>query len=438
MRKSVLSLCLLFFLSSFFSEVVRSECVETEINFDFRNAVPKQEACTTPLPRTVDPVIGGPPISVKFGALVDKDILPSLSKVVTDSYFAAVDELNEVSQRENSNIVFSIEVENTRLNASYAAEKLKYLVNQRGVNVALGPLTSDELVIVGPAGRALGVPVITSTATSIGTGSYSNVFRMVPNDQDHANTLAYMLIQSGFYTTVAVYRSDSFGVPFRDKFQQAYQNLGGNLTLGLPYDPLHIDSTALAKALEEQVKLALTFPRFKQGRIAILLISNDEWQDVVSEFKSPLLLAQFWAGSSGVSRVREPRPSAVNFVRSTGGMVAAGIYIPGSKLKNKILKNLRKRGHNNPDPIAYLAYDSVILAGTTVFLSRSTSHPNYSNSFRAVATYWVGGSGRLKLNSVGDRLYLYFTSEQFNLATGRWETQKVFDPINLAWVDAML
>jgi len=439
MLKATFLLIQLISFALFCTTPVHGECVETEINFDFRGALPSTPSCPmqNQLGRTPDPVVGGPPVEVKFGALIEKDKLPALSKVLADSYFAAVDELNALAQAQHSNIHFSLELENTRLNASYAAEKFNFLVNQRGADVILGPITSDELMIVGPTAKAAGITAITSTATSIGMGYLSNVFRMVPNDQDHANALAHHLIQRGFQHAVALYRGDSFGVPFRFKFQQAFQNLGGNLTLGVSYNPLSFNATDLAIHLEAQVVDALKYITAGPARVAIVMISNDEWQDLVSVIRSPLLLRQFWAGSSGVSRVTQPRQSALDFVKLTaqGSMVSAGIYIPPSKLKNLATKNLRKRGHNNPDPVAYLAYDSVMLAGVSSLLTRSTKNPNFSTSLSTLANYWVGGSGRLKLNSVGDRLFLSFTIEELDPNTGRWKILGVFDSLKLTWVN---
>eukprot|EP01098_Paradermamoeba_levis_P001469 TRINITY_DN1174_c0_g1_i1.p1 TRINITY_DN1174_c0_g1~~TRINITY_DN1174_c0_g1_i1.p1 ORF type:complete len:436 (-),score=175.28 TRINITY_DN1174_c0_g1_i1:186-1493(-) len=426
---------LLFLFFSFICTTFAGECVETEINFDFRAALPAQTTCPEKnnLERTPDPVIGGAPLQIKFGALIEKDKLPNLSKVLADSYFAAVDELNEISQTFGSNVRFSVEMENTRLNASYAVEKFNYLVNKRGANVILGPITSDELMIVAPTAKAAGITTVTATATSIGMGHVSNVFRMVPNDQDHANALAFHLIQTGFQHAVALYRGDSFGIPFRFKFQQAFQNLGGNLTYGVSYNPLGFNATDLALQLESTVTEALRYITAGPHRVAIVMIANEEWQDLVAPIRSPLLLRQFWAGSSGVSRVREPKPAALDFVRLTGSLVAAGIYIPESKLKAKVIKNLRKRGHNNPDPVAYLAYDSVILSGYTALVTRSTANPNFSTALSTIANYWVGSSARLKLNSVGDRLYLSFTIENLDLTTGRWKILGVFDAMALTW-----
>ena len=121
--------------------------------------------------------------------------------------------------------------EDDKGNPTEAVSSLNKLANIDGVSAILGPFYSSNVLACAPVANRSKIVLLTGTATSDNVreaGEY--VFRVCPSNDEQARTIAeYAYNNLHMRTSFILYRNVDYGITLRDKFKEAFENLGGTI-----------------------------------------------------------------------------------------------------------------------------------------------------------------------------------------------------------------
>lgn len=296
------------------------------------------------------------------------------------------------------------DVEDTRLTASVAAEKIR-LLNARGAQIVIGPQSSSEAAAVLPYANDRGIVVISqgSTASSIAIAG-DHLFRLAPNDKLEGAAQAALLRADGIDTIVPLWRADAGNGGLRDSTKRSFEALGGTVLPGLSYDPATTDFTAAVAAIGTAVRgVKNSRP---SARVAVYLASFEEAADIFKLARLDSDLSSIrWYGADGVTQSRALTADATvaAFAVATSFIAPnVGLDESARDVWQPISDEIRARIGFAPDTFALSVYDAAWVAALAALQVDNDTTRLRESFVRNVQRYW-GLTGPTALDAAGDR-----------------------------------
>jgi branched-chain amino acid transport system substrate-binding protein len=286
-----------------------------------------------------------------------------------------------------------------------ALRQLRRLANS-GVRVVVGPQKSSEVAAVRRAATSLGVLVISqgSTAHSLAYAS-DNVFRFVPDDIREGEAVVALLRHDGVDAIVPVWRSDAGNAGLASSVRRKFLTTGGKVSKGVPYPT---KATAFKTVVSSISGQAASLRSAGAKRVGVYLAGFDEVVDLFRAARSDLTLRVPWYGSDGVALTTRllKDQSAAAFAHSVGyPNPTVGLSDSLLRRAGPLIARARRRLGRDPDALALTAYDALRIAVE----ARQSAGPAAGRRLRrtlvSAANAHNGVTGRMRLNSAGDRAY---------------------------------
>jgi branched-chain amino acid transport system substrate-binding protein len=303
---------------------------------------------------------------------------------------------------------FGFFVRDTQQNPSKALDAIKDL-DQRGVQIIIGPQTSSEVAMIKPYADAHNIIVISqgSTASSLAIAG-DNIFRLCPNDRREAAAIVALMEHDGIRNIVPLWRNDAGNNGLHDSVKAQFEALGGTVASGFRYEPSTTDFSEATTSIATQIG-ALIGSGANSSTIAVYLAAFDEVVDVFhSAQPNATLSTTTWYGSDGVAL------SSALTGDATAAAFAASVNYPNpifglpDSLQSEwqpIVDAIEARTGIKPDAFALSTYDALfIIQRALEDVGDLKNFANFKAAFVSEADAYEGITGSMALDSAGDRL----------------------------------
>jgi branched-chain amino acid transport system substrate-binding protein len=274
-----------------------------------------------------------------------------------------------------------------------------------GVRVVVGPEASSEVAAVRAAAGALGVAVLSqgSTAHSLAIRG-DGIFRFVPDDVRESEALVALLKRDGIDAIVPVWRNDTGNSGLATSVRKRFK---GSIARGVRYGT---NVSVFGPTLSELRAQVASLRSGGASRVAVYLAGFDEVSQLFETASDdPVLGALPWYGSDGVALSRRlvGTPKAAAFASSVGyPNPILGLDDAAAKRARRLVARIRAQLGHRPDTFALTAYDALQVAVDARVRSGNTSDAKrFERALVSVAHGYMGVTGRLLLNSAGDRAF---------------------------------
>jgi branched-chain amino acid transport system substrate-binding protein len=275
-----------------------------------------------------------------------------------------------------------------------------------GVRVVVGPQSSSEVAAVRKTATRLGVVVISqgSTAHSLALAR-DNVLRFVPDDIREGEALVALLRRDQIDAVVPVWRQDAGNAGLERSVRRQFLAAGGKVSPGVPYAPTETTFGSVVSSVSGQIT-ALRSAGAR--RIGVYLAGFDEVVDLFHAAGSAPALQVPWYGSDGVvlstrlvnDQAAASFADAVGYPNPTVGLSDAVV-----RRARPVIALARTRLGRSPDALALSAYDALRIAVEARERAGNVRGARLRRAVVAAANAHVGVTGRMRLNSAGDRAY---------------------------------
>lgn len=327
----------------------------------------------------------------------------------------AVQDVNQHLAESGSVKRVGLVIEDTKTDPRIALERIKAL-DAQGIRIVLGPVTSAAVASVKPyadENRMLLVS-IGSTAPDLSVPG-DNLFRLIPDDTNQAKAVAKQMWDDGIRVVVPMWRTDIFGNNLHRLVEENFQELGGQVTDGVGYDPPVGDfSSSLhrinfivweqdLRSLETEVDKAVE--QHGADHVGVYAVAFDEIAPIMIQAgRHPDLSDVRWYGSDGSAQnsgVVKNDAAAKFAVRSN---FLNPIYgVEETEEFNKIEERIADDVGRVPRSYAEVTYDALWVAATTLDNYDGQDADLLRSTFLQTANSYVGVTGSTELNDAGDR-----------------------------------
>jgi branched-chain amino acid transport system substrate-binding protein len=298
---------------------------------------------------------------------------------------------------------FNFFVRDTQHDPSKALAAIQDL-DQRGVQIIIGPQTSSEVAMIKPYADAHNILVISqgSTASSLAIPG-DNIFRLCPDDMREAEAIVALMLHDGISNIVPLWRNDAGNNGLHDSVQTQFQMHGGTVASGFRYEPTTTDFSAAITSIASQVGAG-------GSTIAVYLAAFDEVVDIFHAAQSNTTLSNTaWYGSDGVAlsaALTGDAAAAAFAARPSVGFPNPTFGLPDS-LQNEwqpISDEIETRTGIKPDAFALSTYDALfVIQRALEDVGDLRNFAAFKAAFVTEADAYVGITGSMALNSAGDR-----------------------------------
>lgn len=338
-------------------------------------------------------------------------IIPVAVQLGLDHFNEFLDSLNI---RWNMNIIS----EDTESNPDTALARVMEL-NDRGVNIIIGPPTSASVSKVKPYSDENNMMLISccSTAPSLAIADDS-VFRLAPDDSKQGIAIGKLLADEGIKVVVPVWRGDVYGDDLHDTAKANFESRGHVFAEGIRYDTSQIEFDDTAASLDAAVQDSIA--RHGSDNVAIFLIAFDESVQVLqsaSNFETLKNAKWFVSETLTKQGIVLDDPITRDFIANTeyAGMQVAE---SGGTIHDMIEAYFVERNGSPPTTFVYHAYDVVWLVGLSILQSGSTDVDIIKSILPEVASRYMGAIGGTTLNDAGDLAAVDYTV--WSVIDGKW------------------
>jgi branched-chain amino acid transport system substrate-binding protein len=320
----------------------------------------------------------------------------------------ATDHLDAEAKANHGGYRFHLFVRDTAHDPAKALAAIKDL-DQRGVQIIIGPQTSAEVAMIKAYADARNILVISqgSTASSLAIPG-DNIFRFCPNDKREADAIVALMQHDDVHSIVPLWRNDAGNNGLHDSVKAAFENVGGTVTSGFQYQPTTTDFSAATTSVASQIQALLT-AGVDPNSVAIYSAAFDEIVDVFhSAAANATLSSTRWYGSDGVAL------SAALTGETSAAAFAASAYYPNptfglddalQNLWQPVADAIEARTGIPADAFALSAYDALFVVQRALRITGSLKDfASFKSAFVDAANNYSGVTGSTALDAAGDRL----------------------------------
>ena len=290
----------------------------------------------------------------------------------------------------------ALEIRDTGSGAEGAIAGLESL-DGAGIGVILGATSSQTLTGAKGYTDGAGMAVLAccSSAPSLAIEGDS-IFRMVPDDRQHAAAMARLMEQEGITTVVPAWRGDAWGDGLR---QAGADEFSGEFDEGVRYEPGG-DIGAAAASLAARVQEAGS----GASEVAVWYMGFSEMAEFIDEAAAHGVLAGtrwFGSGPSTGDLGLVGDPGRAEFMRGTGLLMVIAAASEGP-VAARVSDHVRGELGSDANAYAHTAYDAAWIAGLAISGAGSADPGAVRGALGAAAEGYGGAFGGITLNAAGD------------------------------------
>jgi ABC-type branched-chain amino acid transport systems, periplasmic component len=335
----------------------------------------------------------------------------SLGRSTVAALQVAEEQIEAVAISQHGGYRFQFFVRDTQQNPSKALEAIKDL-DQRGVQIIIGPQTSSEVRTIKPYADLHNILVISqgSTASSLAIPNDNN-FRLCPDDTLEAAAIVALMSNDGILHIVPLWRNDAGNNGLHDSVEAQFKALPGTtVTSGFRYEPSTTDFSQATTEISAQINDLINH-NTNPSTIAVYLAAFDEVVDIFNAAHSlgaPLSTTK-WYGSDGValSAALTGDATAAAFAATASVDYPNPIFgLPDSLQSDwqPIADAIEARTGIKPDAFALSTYDGLfVIQRALEDVSDLKNFAAFKAAFVSEAGKYQGITGSLALNLAGDR-----------------------------------
>ncbi len=310
------------------------------------------------------------------------------------------------AELEESDLEFRLSLSDTQSDP-YAASVLMNTHLLRNMRITVGPYTSAEVAAVEPRTVESQSLLISPSSTSLYLANRNDhIYRMAPNDSYMVEELVDLVSTRGHQRLVLVYRDDVWGHSVAGELERQFTAAGGTIVSAHAYDPHHTEEIpAILRQIHEDINtatgagttsdLAIQLSSFGEGPIFFeaAIDSVPELRDIS------------WYGSGGFVGDWSffSNPQIAQFAVDVG--YTAPLYrvqVPDAFWH--VVDRIEHRTGVTPGTHSLLTYDATrIAAFTLAHVGMHASYGELENALRDVMADYVGVSGCVHMDAMGDR-----------------------------------
>ena len=389
-------------------------------------------ACKTPVALKVQaspvPIVA----TVKVGALLDlSGSYADGAQAVKAGLEVALEDLN----KRPGSPPFELVIKDAATDPEVALAKLKEL-DAQGIKLVVGPTTSADFAAVKDYALNHDILMLSPSTTAPSLALVDNVIRFSPVDTLQTRALFELWYSRGIKAVSVLYRDDVWGRDFEKEIEQCAEIYSMRYLGGEKYATNATDFKNSLARLGDKVKPAIA--EFGNDKVAVELVSFNELENIFPQAAADAALSSIkWYGCSGnaLIPVLAADNPASRFAASNGftcsnflnsfdaGDTSAtrSLLIPDqASLKSRIDQKLNR----NPVEYAYTAYDALWIAALAYEKGGFGDFKALKENLFLVSGEFVGASGKVQLNSQGDRSSACFAFSKVISSQGNHSWQR--------------
>jgi branched-chain amino acid transport system substrate-binding protein len=344
----------------------------------------------------------------------------------------AVEDVNVYLEGNAAGIRFASETEDVQVDPQLALEKAQAL-QARGVQILIGPPTSEQVAHLKPFVDSQGLLLVspTSTAGSLAiTGD--NIFRFTPSDRMQGVAVSAMMWDDGIRVVVPIWRDDPSGAGLEAATRASFSARGGAVLDGVKYGTATEDYAATVAALRARTDQAIA--EHGAERVGIYLVGFDEVVEIFARADAdPVLGSVRWYGSDSTARldalVNDSRAAAFA-MRSGFPSSAFGMEEGARDIWEPVAARIRARTDQEADARALAVYDAVWVVARGYVASGATQDiERLKHAVTTAAASGYGATGWTALDEAGDRRHGDFDFWAIRMQDGapRWTRVAMYE-----------
>ncbi|MGA8917034.1 MAG: ABC transporter substrate-binding protein [Nitrososphaeraceae archaeon] len=350
--------------------------------------------------------------------------LSSLGKSVKIALENAENDVNKHFEEMNSSSHFRLLMADSKTSPEESLVAIKKL-HENGAKIIVGPATSTAVSAVKGYADANNIILISYSSTSpLLSIKGDNLFRLVPDDTYQGKIIAQRMINDGIKVIVPFWRSDIYGNELYNSTKSNFEKLGGKVEEGINYHPytgkfatsLHRINFIMWNQDLEKLSGIVSDAVRKYGvhSVGVYIISYDEITPILIQAPLYGMLEKVrWYGSDSIAQNHHITKNVDSAMFAMKTNFTNPLYSISNETaeSHALEKELEKKLHE-AGSITYpaIAYDSYWIAAQSLDKNSTiiSDKENFSKSFKELlvetAESFEGMSGRIKLNSAGDRI----------------------------------
>jgi branched-chain amino acid transport system substrate-binding protein len=309
-------------------------------------------------------------------------------------------------------------VRDTAGNTENALTELRYLHEVEGIQLVIGPMTSEEVIGITEYADENKIVVVSQSSSLPGAAVADDfIFRFYPHDYVEARVITQLLTSNFIDNVVAVYDEWVWNSGLLDVYETTYEDVTGDtFTSKIPITDADVTAAAINAAVEGG------------GNGVLFLGWGDQTANVMTEAREyEALWSVRWFGISMNVLADQIISSleAAEFSVATG--FTAPEFAPMKSFKHdRIHDALEAQLGREADIYAYIAYDIVWALMYAYSLIAEAKEPDsgmIKDVLPTVTESLFGASGWIQLNDAGDRAfanYDFYSVEQVSFEVFEW------------------
>lgn len=366
----------------------------------------------------------GPPAEINIGCVVSMTgPLATMGLKMRDGAVLAVKELNTTGGIAGRKVKLLVEDDATDPATSLLA--IKKLVELNEVEVIVGPMINDAVMVAGPYVSEREVLLISPWAKSplISTQPWSRwVFRTAPSDALQGKALAKAIVDRGFKKVAILVQDKAYYVGIE---YVAEQLLGdkADIVASIRYAPTTLDYRTELGTIKDK----------KPDCILHIGGSYDSAVMYTQALGMGLDTIQWVAGQDIHSESMFETPEAAEFMKRA---VIGVQFIPpeGSLAYNEFTANYKKAFNTDPGPYCDSIYDAVSLVALAIEEAGVYEGAEVRDALCRVGRDYPGASGPITFDETGDRYWAPYEEWELEYEDGIHKFARVrLPPVCWPW-----
>ena len=379
---------------------------------------------------------------IKIGALLGlSGSAYESGKIQKAVLLKAVNDINEKFSKYNKRVV--LQIEDTEIKPDVAVAKVKKLVD-KGINIIIGPQTSNELKKIKEYADKHEVLIISHSSTAASLSEKDNIFRLLQNDINQGKQIAEKMWNDGVKVVVPILRNDLYANELYNITKGYFEKCGGIFSDSVvKYNP-HVGKFAASlhrinfiiwdqelKAVSLAVSNAIkNFSPHSDSKVGVYVIAYGEFVPILIQAPSHQNLDDEvrWYGSEATAKNERllKHHKAIEFANKTQ-FVSPMFALNHTNEKLELLEKTTKLELNAND---VNIYDALWIAALTENMSDHTHFMKLKENFNKIVNSYQGASGNIKLDSYGDRIGNYDFWMVKETETNDYEWEKVTEKVS--------
>jgi len=384
--------------------------------------------------------------------------LSSIGKPTKVALEKAEYDVNKHFQDLNSPFRFNLLMADSKTSAEEILTAIKKL-HENGAKIIIGPATSTAVSAVKEYADKNSIILISYSSTSpLLSIEGDNLFRLVPDDTHQGKIIAQRMVQDGIKVIVPFWRGDIYGDELYKATKSEFEKLGGEVEEGVKYKP-HTGNFATSLhrinflMWNQEIKkldaiVSDSVKKYGASSVGVYVVSYDEITPILIQAPLYETLGKVrWYGSDSTAQNHHITKNGDSALFAMQTHFTNPLYSVDSESgKAKDLEKSLEKDLHEVDSITYpaTAYDSYWVASLSLYKNDTLSNNNKENpanstkSFKEIvfesAKSFDGVSGKIKLNSAGDRdggnYDFWVVGRDNNTQSYEWEKEHGFETAN--------